>query len=62
MQQREKKLLWEVLAIAAILLVLGIVGNMDYADELREAQAYCNNVADGIWPDYKGIYQKECKK
>lgn len=49
-----------IAAIAALLAALGVVGNMDYQDEIAEADLYCKNVHELIWPDYKGIYGKEC--
>lgn len=50
-----------ITAIVSLLVVLGVVGNMDYQDELAEADLYCKNVHELIWPDYKGIYEKECE-
>lgn len=47
--------------IIALLLLLGIVGRMDTEDEEAAAVTYCENVRDKVWPDYKGIYKKECK-
>jgi len=53
---------WVGIASAiALLLLLGIVGNLDYQDEVAEANAYCRNVAEGIWPDYKGTYARWCE-
>lgn len=49
-----------IAAIAALLVAIGVVGNMDYHDEIAEADLYCKNVHELIWPDYKGIYEKEC--
>ena len=42
---------------AAFLAVLGAVGSMDYADELRAAVHYCDMVAAGSWPDYDNVAQ-----
>lgn len=47
--------MWVVL-IAAVLAV----GSMEYADQVDEHANYCENVAAGYWPDYKGIARKEC--
>ena len=44
-----------------IVVLIGIVGHMDYQDEILEASRYCANVYEGTWPDYRGIYEKECK-
>ena len=40
---------------AAFLAVLGIVGGMDYTDELRAAVHYCDMVNAGHWPDYDKV-------
>ena len=44
-----------------ILFTMGMVGNMDYQDEVAEANAYCRNVAEGVWPDYNGTYDMWCE-
>jgi hypothetical protein len=62
MSKQEKDLLKSVIAIALILVVMGIVGRMDYDDQVRAVEVYCENVEAGIWPDYDRIYDKECKK
>lgn len=45
-----------------------IVSTMDYQDEVKQQSYYCEMVelyksSDGEngWPDYKDIYQTECK-
>lgn len=50
-----------ILGLVVLLMLFGVVGAMDYQDEQEEAIAYCENVRDKVWPDYKGIYKKECK-
>lgn len=51
-----------VCAVATIIiLLLAAVGGQDYADAQRDAAVYCERVADGSWPDYKGTYKQECK-
>jgi len=50
-----------IASVVALLLLLGIVGNMDYQDEVAEANTYCRNVAEGIWPDYNGTYDSWCE-
>lgn len=51
----------KVLLIAAALIVLfGIVGRMDYEDALAQQRLYCDNVANGVWPDYEGSFKAEC--
>ena len=49
------------LSIVAIIVVFGLVGEQDYQDEQLEQQTYCDQVEDGIWPDYKGIAGEACK-
>ncbi len=41
--------------LAAVLLVLGWIGNQDYQDELIQEQQYFKDVCDGIHPDYKNL-------
>jgi hypothetical protein len=49
-----------VLGVIAALAMLGLVGSMDYTDEVREQVLYCDNVAAKVWPDYEGSYSTEC--
>lgn len=48
--------------ISSVLIALAylVFGAMDYADELRERDYYCEMVAAGAWPDYRGSYGREC--
>lgn len=43
-----------------ILLIMGWVGSMDFKDASHQRDHYCMMVADGLWPDYDGIYKNEC--
>lgn len=57
----QKRNLAKNLGITALFVVLvGIVGTMDYEDAIAEADLYCQNVHAGVWPDYEGTYAKEC--
>jgi hypothetical protein len=49
------------IAVAALygILVLGLVGTIDYQDEIIEGQIYVNKVCRGEMIDYKKI-QPEC--
>jgi len=47
-------------AIFVIVLLVGMVGDMDYQDELAEEQFYCEQVNGGHWPDYKNIAAEVC--
>lgn len=44
----------------AVIVAVGIVGNMDFQDEVRQQLSYCENVKAGVWPDYDGTYKTEC--
>ena len=45
----------------ALSTTIGLAHSLSYQDALAEQQAYCENVDQGIWPDYKKIYKKVCK-
>lgn len=47
-------------AIFVVVLLIGMVGDMDYQDELAEEQFYCEQVNGGHWPDYKNIAAEVC--
>lgn len=47
-------------AVFVMLLLVGIVGSMDYEDELADEQFYCEQVNGGHWPDYKNIAAEVC--
>ena len=42
--------------------MLLIVGTADVEDTEQEQIAYCDNVRDGVWPDFKEIYATDCKE
>ncbi|MDY0271927.1 MAG: hypothetical protein RBR37_05405 [Advenella sp.] len=44
-----------VLALAAVLAVFGLVGEMDYQDELKEMEHYEEMVCNGHWPNFKNL-------
>lgn len=51
------------LAVMAVGMILGavVLGCMGPDEVELEQQQYCNNVRDGIWPDYdKGRFKSEC--
>lgn len=39
--------------IGLILLIMGMVGSMDYEDAVLHQKHYCKMVEEGAWPDYK---------
>lgn len=49
-----------------LLVLYGLVGNMDRDDAVREQQHYCAMVAAYMhdhtvgWPDYRHSYKREC--
>ena len=43
------------LVIVALLAGLGLVSAMDYRDEQRSQEHYCEMVNAGHWPDYKEL-------
>ncbi len=49
-----------LILLGAILLMLALVGMIGFKDDLRQQREYCNNVANGAWPDYKNIYDEKC--
>lgn len=49
-------------AIAMTLIGWAIASTSDWHEEQREVKRYCDNVAEGYWPDFKEIYDMECKK
>lgn len=40
---------------------IGMAHSLSYQDAIADQQAYCANVEQGIWPDYKKNYKKVCK-
>jgi hypothetical protein len=46
-----------VLFLAACVIVVGM---MDKQAIDEQQQQYCNNVRDGVWPDYHGTFKSEC--
>lgn len=36
------------------LAIMGYLGKLDVTAEQRDAQTYCENVRDGVWPHFKG--------
>ena len=47
--------------LVAVLAIWAIVSTMDYNDAQRAEIEYCQHVRDGLWPDFKGIYDKVCE-
>lgn len=47
--------------VAALFLLLGIVGRMDADDAKLQQDQYCDMVKAGYWPDFQGTYRSECR-
>lgn len=48
-----------LLAFLACTLV-GVIGRMDMQDAQAAQDQYCDMVAEGAWPDYRGDYERVC--
>lgn len=51
---------YQVATFAVILALLCIASNEDAKADAREHLAYCGNVKDKIYPDYKRAYSAMC--
>lgn len=49
----------DLLLILAALFA--VAGWLESEPQLVELEIYCENVREGLWPDYNNIYIKECK-
>ena len=52
-------------AIVTALVIWIAVSTMEYNDAKMAAAEYadyCQHVRDGLWPDFKGIYDKVCEE
>ena len=49
-------------AIVTALVIWIAASTMSYDDALREQAEYCQHVRDGLWPDFKGIYDTVCEE
>jgi len=46
---------------AALVLLLGLAGRMDYEYQQADQAHYCEMVKAGYWPDFQGTYRHECR-
>lgn len=47
---------WQLVVMGlCFAMLLGLVGSYDYDEALDSQALYCENVASGVWPDYKEI-------
>ena len=49
-----------ILAVVALIGLIALANNMTYDDEISDQEHYCEMVKTKTWPDYKGIYKKQC--
>ena len=53
-------------SILAIIIVMAIwitASTMDYGDAVMvgaDTAEYCRHVSEGLWPDYRGIFEEAC--
>jgi len=60
-QETEQIAVYSTMAAIVTALLLWIaVSTMDYDDAQRAEVEYCQHVRDGLWPDFKGIYEEAC--
>lgn len=52
---------WTAAIFAGLLIAFGMVSSIDYTDEQREQQVYCDNVRAGYWPDYNNNAEEVCR-
>jgi len=58
----EVKSFWLGLCVAALVYFFaGVVGHGDFSDEVKAEKEYCQNVANGVWPDYRKLFKEMCK-
>tara|TARA_R110000803_G_scaffold71299_1_gene134464 strand:- start:5916 stop:6119 length:204 start_codon:yes stop_codon:yes gene_type:complete len=43
--------------VLVFILILGLVGNEDFKDEVRAQARYCEMVEADLWPDYNNTFQ-----
>ena len=47
--------------VIAFLALIGVVGQMDYEDEIISEQSYIRDGCSGVYPDYKYL-EPDCKE
>jgi len=47
--------------VAFFMAIVGLVGSIDYADEVAEEMLYCEMVGAGHWPDYRSVGPEYCE-
>lgn len=49
-----------LLAVLYLVLIFGFAAEADFEEAQRQEREYCTAVADGSWPDYRGVADKLC--
>lgn len=49
-----------ILYLVAILLAMLTIGSMDFQDQLKQQDLYCEMVSSGAWGDYNGNFEEIC--
>ena len=44
-----------ILVLGAFILAFGLLGEGDYQDAVAADAEYCDNVRNGVWPNYKNL-------
>jgi len=57
-----RKMFLGLICSLLVIILFAIVANMDYEDSVSNNYEYCVMVEKGAWPDFKGIFEKECEK
>lgn len=56
-----KKTVCFVLGAAVVVAALSVAGRADYEEAVASQQRYCDRVAAGHWPDFRGNYATACR-
>ena len=47
------------IGVAALFLLIGLAGQLEYQDEIQEEQRYVEMVCNQLWPDYQDTVNEE---
>lgn len=50
----------KLILLGLSIMVLAIIGNMDFEDQLKQQDLYCEMVSSGAWGDYNGNFKDIC--
>jgi hypothetical protein len=53
-------ILWWTIAWLPALLIFGVVSSMEFEDQLKQQDLYCEMVSSGAWGDYNGNFKDVC--